>query len=44
MGRSYDVSQGTLFAGVVFLVDAGNRWLLHGKVTTGAIPRGFGDV
>ena len=44
MRRSYDVGQGSLFVGVGPLVDAGKRWLLHGKVTTGAIPRRFGDV
>jgi hypothetical protein len=34
----------TLFVGVGPLVDVGKRWLLHGKVTTGAIPRAFGNV
>jgi hypothetical protein len=44
MGQSYDVSRGTLLVGVGPLVDGGRRWLLHGKVTTGAVPRAFENV
>ena len=44
MGQSYDISQDTVFDGVGPLVDAGKRRLFHGKATTGAIPRAFGNV
>jgi hypothetical protein len=44
MGRPYDVSPAILLVGVRPPVDTGKRRLFHGKVTTEAIPRAFGNV
>jgi hypothetical protein len=44
MGRPYGVSPGILLVGVRPPVDTGKRRLFHEKVTTGDIPRAFGNV